>query len=228
MNFVNFREPVSAWSHCAGFILALPGTFLLWRRSCGDGLIKRLSLLVFGLSLAFCYAASTVYHGARVPTSRLAALDRLDRIGIFLLIAGTYTPLAWTLLEGWWRRATLISVWVVATVASGIMLARGPFPLLLNTGLYLGMGWGAVACYAELSRVVSPRALRLLFGGGLLYSIGAALNAIGWPILWPGRFGAHELFHLFVIAGSLTHYRLMLDVVGPFARTSRERSFEPM
>ena len=143
MAFFDLREPVSAWTHCLGLLLALPGTLLLWRRSGGDH-AKRLSLLVYGLSLAFCYAASTLYHGLRIPEDRLAAFDLLDHIGIFALIAGSYTPLAWTLLRGRWRWCTLTTVWSIAAVASGLLAIGGPFPPLLATGLYLAMGWGGL------------------------------------------------------------------------------------
>jgi hemolysin III len=208
---------VSAWSHCAGLLLALPGTLLLWRRSSGDQPAKRLCLLVFGLSLASCYAASTLYHGVRIPARRLALFDRLDRIGIFLLIAGTYTPLAWSLMRGRWRWVTLTTIWSFTAVASGLLAIGGPFPPLWTTGLYLGMGWGVVVCFTELARVVPRRALRPLVAGGLLYSVGAVLNLLRWPVLWPGHFGGHELFHLFVLGDSVAHYRLMLRVVVPFA-----------
>ena len=113
MELLDFREPVSAWSHCAGLLLALPGTLLLWRRG-GTGYGKRLSLLVYGLSLAFCYSASTLYHGVRLPAARIDAFARLDSIGIFALIAGSYTPLAWCLMRGRRRRWTLGIVWGVA------------------------------------------------------------------------------------------------------------------
>ena len=216
MDLFDLREPVSAWSHCVGLLLALPGTLLLWRRCGGDHPAKRLSLLVFGLCLASCYTASTLYHGLRLPHDRLAAFDRLDRIGIFLLIAGSYTPLAWCLMRGRWRWGTLASVWSIAAVASCLLAIGGPFPPLVTTGLYLGMGWGSIACYAEVARVASHRALRPLVAGGLFYSVGAVLNLLRWPALWPGLFGPHELFHLFVLAGSLAHYRLMLRVVVPF------------
>ena len=96
---------------------------------------KRLSLLVYGLSLAFCYTASTLYHGLRIPADRLAAFDRLDRIGIFALIAGSYTPLAWGLLRGRWRWGTLATVWSITAVASGQLAIGGPFPPLVKTGL---------------------------------------------------------------------------------------------
>ena len=95
----------------------------------------------------------------------LAAFDRLDRIGIFLLIAGTYTPLAWGLLRGRWRWGTLASVWLLAAGAT-VLLALGlPFSTPLATGLYLGMGWGSIVCYAELARAVSHSELRLLVIG---------------------------------------------------------------
>ena len=123
MNFLDFREPVSTWSHCAGVLLALPGTFLLWRRSAGEP-TKRLTLLVYGLTLAFCYSASTLYHGVRLPAAGIAAFARLDGVGIFALIAGSYTPLAWCLLRGHWRRWTLAVVWSVAATAT-ILIAAG-------------------------------------------------------------------------------------------------------
>ncbi len=215
MDFLHFREPVSASSHCAGLLLALAGTAYLWLRSRGP-IAKRLSLLVFGLGLASCYAASTLYHGLRLPKAELAAFDRIDRIGIFLLIAGTYTPLVWVLMRGRWRWGTLATVWLVAIVASVKLAIDGPFPPIWTTGLYLAMGWGVVVCYAQLARAVSRRALRPLVAGGLFYSVGSAINLLQWPVLWPGVFGSHELFHLFVLAGSLAHYRLILKVVVPF------------
>jgi hemolysin III len=216
MTFLDFREPVNAWSHCAGVLLALPGTCLLWRRSAGDS-SKRLALLVSGLTLAFCYSASTLYHGVRLPAAGIAAFARLDSVGIFALIAGSYTPLAWCLLRGHWRRWTLMLVWGV-TAAAAILLASGRhFPPVVATCMYLGMGWGAVGCYFEIAHSVSHRALLPIVAGGLSYSVGAVLNLLHWPVILPGTFGAHELFHFFVLAGSLAHYCFILKVVVPFA-----------
>jgi hemolysin III len=215
MNFLDLREPVSAWSHFAGALLALPGTFLLWRRSAGEP-AKRLALLVYGLTLAFCYAASTLYHGVRLPAARVAAFARLDSIGIFALIAGSYTPLAWCLLRGRWRRWTLVLVWSVAGIATVLLASGGHFSPIVATCLYLGMGWGVVVCYCEIARVVSHRALLPVVAGGLSYSVGAVLNVLHWPMILPGTFGPHELFHFFVLMGSLAHYRFILKVVVPF------------
>jgi hemolysin III len=226
VNLFDLREPVSAWSHFIGLLMALFGTFVLWRRSRGGPPAKRLSLLVFALCLAFCYVASTLYHGLLLSPDRLGVYDRLDRIGIFLLIAGTYTPLAWCLLRGRWRWATLASVWLVAAVASTLLAMGLSPPTALGTGVYLAMGWGSIACYSELARVVSHRALRPLLAGGLLYSAGAVFNLLRWPVLRPGFFGAHELFHLFVLAGGLCHFWLVLRVVVPFEHGTRPVSVE--
>lgn len=217
MDFFDFREPVSAWTHLLGLLLAFPAAGLLWHRA-GRRPGVRLSLLVYGASLALCYAGSTLYHGLRVPEDRLVDLDRLDRIGIFALIAGTYTPLAWSLMRGRWRWGTLAAAWFVAVAASARLAVGQTFPPTISTGLYLAMGWGSLICYHRIARVVSHRALRPLVVGGLFYSVGAVINLVRWPALWPGHFGPHELFHLFVLAGSLSHFLLMLRVVVPRER----------
>src|SRR4051812_43336873 len=102
MGFFDFHEPVSAWTHGAWLLLSLPATLLLWRESRGDR-PKQVSLLVYGLSLACCFAGSLLYHGVTLsePLDRLFLT--LDYIGIFLLIAGTYTPIAFTVLQGRWK-----------------------------------------------------------------------------------------------------------------------------
>jgi hemolysin III len=220
-------EPVSTWSHCAGLLLALPGTAILWRRGAGDA-TKRLSLLVYGLTLAFCYSASSLFHGVRLPAAGIAALARLDGVGIFALIAGSYTPLAWCLMRGRWRRWTLTIVWGVAATATAWIATGRHFSPAWSTGLYLGMGWGVLACYSEIAAVVSHRALLPIVVGGLSYSLGAVLNLLRWPVLYPGIFGAHELFHLFVLAGSLAHYRFILKVVVPFAPAAEVVSLRPI
>jgi hemolysin III len=175
-------------------------------------------LLVYGFSLIFCYAASTLYHGFRLPADRLAAFIRIDSVGIFALIAGSYTPLAWNLMRGRWRAWTLIAVWGTAVTAIALIASGRGFSPALGTCVYLGMGWGVVVCYARIARVVSHRALRLVVLGGLFYSVGAVLNLLHWPALWPGIFSVHDLFHLFVMAGSLAHFWFILKVVVPFGR----------
>ena len=181
---------------------------------------KQLSLLVYALTLAFCYAASTLFHGVRLPADGIIAFARLDGVGIFALIAGTYTPLAWCLMRGRWRSWTLAVVWSVAATATILIVAGQHFSLVLSTCLYLGMGWGALVCYAKVAQAVSHRAMVPILVGGLSYSVGAVLNLLHWPVLLPGIFGAHELFHFFVLVGSAAHYLFILKVVVPFAQVS--------
>ena len=215
MDLSYLREPISAASHGAWLVLAVPATVLLWRRG-GDDLARKLSLLVFGLCATFCFGASTLFHGAR-PSARYARIiEAADYIGIYLMIAGTVTPVAWTLLRGRWRRNMLALIWTSAALGAALNLLVGRLPLTVSTAFYLGMGWSAVACYIAASRVVTRRALLPILYGGILYSVGAVMNVMQWPSPWPGVFGHHELFHLFVMAGSLCHFWFMLRVVAPF------------
>lgn len=209
-----FREPDSTWTHLIGLSLALPGAWLLWKRGAGD-FGRRVSLLVYGISLVACYGASTLYHGVNLPEDRLDPFIRLDSEGIFFLIAGSYTPLAWNLMRGKWRVGTLLAVWGTAGLAIGVLASGRRFTPVMGTCLYLAMGWGVVVCYAKVAQVVSHRAMRPLVAGGVAYSVGAVLNLLAWPKLWPGVFGTHALFHLFVIAGSLAHFWFIWEVVVP-------------
>ena len=110
----------------------------------------------------------------------------------------------------------MASVWLWAFAGSVLQVVYTSVPSWLNTTLYLMMGWFGVAFYFEIASRLSFRALAAIPVGGLIYSIGALVNLLGRPILWPGIFQAHELFHLFVIAASLVHFRFLLTVVVPF------------
>jgi hemolysin III len=211
-----FREPFSAWSHALWLMLSLPATVFLWRRAGGDT-AKRVSLLVFGLTLSACYLGSTLFHGVRLDGPAIDLFDRLDHVGIHLLIAGSYTPLAWNLMRGRARAWTLGGVWAVTLTGSALLLADYRLPGPLATCEYLALGWGGLLCYFEIGRVVPQRALRPLLLGGAFYSIGAVMNLIHWPRPWPGVVEAHEVFHLWVMAGSVAHFWFMLTAVIPFA-----------
>lgn len=206
------REPFSALSHAAGFALAVPGTVLLWRLG---GRTDRRYALPFGIGLVVCYAASTQYHAAGGSPARIDFLRRLDHVGIHLLIAGTYTPLAGMLLSGPWRQWSLRFFWLAALSGSAVQLLHGVLPPWLSTSLYMTLGWGAYFAYREMRQRHPDRDFRPVVHGGLLYSAGALINVAGWPNLWPGTLGSHELLHLFVLAGSLTHYRFVLGLVAP-------------
>ncbi len=215
MNILDFREPVSAWTHGSWLLLSLPAFVLLWRRGRGD-LGKRVSLVVFGLTLTACFAGSTLYHGVRGSDGQIAFFALMDYVGIYLLIAGTYTPIAWNMMSGRWRLIVLTVAWLSALAGIALQLCCHALPPELRTGLYLGLGWGALFCYLDIARKLSHRAMRPFLAGGVFYSVGAVLNLLHRPVLWPGVFEAHELFHLFVMAGSLSHFWFILTAVATF------------
>jgi hemolysin III len=230
MVLTDFREPINAWSHGAGMMLALPVTWVLLRRCAGPRngnerwqpgestrfrRIKALCLLIFGVSLIQCYGMSALFHGAKLSGERLMRLQRLDHIGIYILIAGTYTPVAWALMRNSWRWGTVTTVWIIALVCGVQVWCGAPMPIWLSTLTYLAMGWGALFCYFELARTHSHRTLMSLPLGGIFYSIGAFINLARWPAPYPGLLGAHELFHFFVITGSACHVHFMMAVVIP-------------
>jgi hemolysin III len=230
MLLLELREPINAWSHGAGMLLAIPVTWFLWKRCiavfhCDNAAsqtfarrhqrIKALCLVVFGITLTLCYGTSAVFHGARVSGAPLTWLQRLDHVGIYLLIAGTYTPIAWGLMRGPWLWGTLTAAWSTAALCGTRVLCGDLMPIWLSTLTYLAMGWGAIFCYNELARSHTHRKLLLLPLGGLFYSVGAVLNLMHWPALIPGVFAAHELFHFFVITGTTCHVLFMLGVVIP-------------
>jgi hemolysin III len=234
MDLFDLREPVNAWSHGAGMMLALPVTWVLWKRCAPLGYCdqlgmedwrgatryqrnKALGLLIFGISMIVCYGVSAAFHAVHPRGELLSRLQRLDHVGIYLLIAGSYTPVAVALLRGAWSWGTLATVWTVALLCSSRVWYGGVLPMWISTLVYLTMGWGALVCYCELARTFSHRTLLPLPIGGVFYSVGALINLAHWPIFWPGRFGSHELFHFFVIAGSASHIFFMLKVVIPAA-----------
>jgi hemolysin III len=213
-------------------ILASVVTWVFWRRTClrirtGGEVADRArdtaafergkstALLIFGLSLVICYGCSAMYHAAGSSGELGHRLRRLDHVGIYLLIAGTYTPAAWSLMSVPWRRGTLVTVWTVTTLCTARVWFLGVLPAWMSTFIYLGLGWGALLCYRELTRDLHARTLLPLPLGGAFYSVGAMINLIGWPVVRLGVFGAHELFHFFVIAGSACHVVFMLRVVVP-------------
>jgi hemolysin III len=228
MLLFDLREPINAMSHGAGMMLALPVTWVLWRRcyklSCSDSWdpgsaairyhrIKAHCMLIFGITLIICYGVSAAFHGVRLGEEALYRLQRLDHVGIYLLIAGTYTPVAWALMRGPWTWGTLTTVWTIAFACAFRVWHGGVMPTWVSTPMYLAMGWGALFCYFELAKRYSHSTLMPLPLGGLFYSIGAILNLMKWPVLLPGVLGAHELLHFLVIAGSVCHVFFMGKVV---------------
>jgi len=207
------HEPISAWTHGLWMLLAIPaGALLVWKNRRDSA--RMIGMSVFVVSLVVCFGASGFFHAA--PNGPLRnALHVLDFLGIYLLIAGTVTPVALIVLRGWWRRWLLVQIWLLAAAGCVLRLTI-TVPYWASTTFYIVMGWVGILTYFELARRLSHRGVWPLWTGGLCYTIGAVLEALRWPNPWPGVFGHHEIFHLWVMAGAAFHYYFMLAVLTPY------------
>lgn len=209
-------RPWSAATHGVGGILAVVGTVLLSGKAARLGLGPwALAFSVYGAAMIVLYTASTLYHCLNVGVKGRIALRKLDHCSIYLLIAGTYTPLCLLPLRGvgaWgW---TLFGVIWALTVAGIIMtLFWVNSPRWVTSGVYLFMGWLAIIAVYPLWRVLGAKGIFWLIFGGILYTAGGILYALKWPGRDNPRFGCHEIFHVFILFGSIAHFVLMYRVV---------------
>ena len=206
-----FREPASGLSHLAGALLSVAGLILLLYVAITNRDVWQIvSFSIFGASMILLYSASATYHLVNASEKAIRILQKIDHSMIFVLIAGTYTPICLTLLRGRLGYWLLALIWSCA--AAGIVMKMFFFdiPRLLYTGVYLIMGWIAVFVIVPLYRAGGPLPLIWLLAGGLFYTAGGIIYAIKKPNILPGWLGFHELFHIFVILGSTAHYVMIL------------------
>jgi hemolysin III len=205
---IQFREPVSGLTHFFSAILALVGLLVLLILGRGN-LPKEVSLFIYGLSLVLMFASSAVYHLANVKPAILVWLRKMDHTAIYLLIAGTYTPICINYFTGFWKSGFLAIIWGLALVGIIIKLFVIHAPRWVTAGIYLIMGWLSLLALKEILKTFPPSALFWLAAGGAAYTIGAFVYILKKPDLIPGVFGFHEIWHVFVIAGGLAHYLLI-------------------
>jgi hemolysin III len=215
-------EPVNALTHLVGAVASFAGLFLLLDLTWENG-SKMLSMFIYGSSMVFLYAVSALLHGVKTTDENRMWLNRLDHMAIFLLIAGTYTPIAYNLFPDPWRWGVLITVWLIVLMGSSYKLFSTQIHGFLNTSIYIFLGWGSVLPLLLASNLlfsIPLRGLLLLLTGGLIYTIGFVVYWYRRPDPWPGRLGHHEIWHLFVLAGSLCHFLFIRIYVVPFERVA--------
>ena len=205
VRFRIFKDPASAWTHFVGFLLALGAATALVARAAHDG-PKAAGMAAYGGALVAVFLASSLYHFLDIGPRGNRWLRRMDHAAIFLLIAGTCVPPVVHLLDGTWRVAFLglIGSLAVAGALSKMVWIDGP--KRLGLALYLGLSLVALLPAHRILPQLSADALLWLVGGGAAYLLGALVYAKAWPDPWPGRFGHHEIWHLFVLAGAGAHY----------------------
>jgi len=211
------QNPVRGLLHGTAALLSVAGAALLQLRGGAGGLPERGALLVFGLSLVGLFSVSSLYHSVPWRPHWKQRLQRADHAMIYLLIAGTYTPVAAIVLEGWLRWATLATAWGIAAIGVAQKACWPHVRHRYSVSLQALQGWLAVALLAPLSDRLSGPALSLLIAGGLLYTLGLIAFATQRPRLWPRVFSYHEVFHVLVVAGSASHWALAFAYVAPFA-----------
>ena len=213
----NARPLLRGYLHAgAALVAALGGTYLVVLSN-GDW-PRRLSMLVYGAALTMLFAMSALYHVRTWPPVHRAIMRRIDHANIFVLIAATYTPLAFNLLSGWWRVGILGAVWGAALIGVGATFAGMQLRRWVRAGLYVGMGWIALVAIGPILATFPAPAIGLLITGGALYSVSALLYARKWPDPWPRVFGYHEVFHLLTIAAAVAFYAVVLVYVLPAPR----------
>jgi hemolysin III len=206
------------WFHAGAALASIIFTIVLLFLTADDP-PRLVSMLVFGLTMVELYTVSAIYHIGRWQPRTHRVLRSLDHSNIFLLIAGTYTPLCFNVLNGWMRPASLITIWILAFAGVGVAVFALHWPRWVGTSLYFIMGWIAVIVMPAYIEKLGWGPVALLLAGGVLYTAGGVIYALKRPNPFPRVFGFHEIFHLFVIAGSAA-FALMITIwVLPFPRS---------
>ena len=205
------REPINSFTHLAGALLAGVGLLALLSIAAENGSTRQLvAFSIFGASLVATYCASAFYHTFHLSERGITQLRRIDQMMIYVLIAGTYTPICLILLRGGLGLALLITVWSIAALGIVVTLAWVRAPSWVSNTLYLGMGWLVVLVIRPLLLAAPLGFFLLLLVGGVVYTIGAVMLALQWPRVKAGElprlFGSHEIWHLCVMGGSVAHY----------------------
>ena len=215
MSVINkLREPMNGLTHFIGIILSIVGMILLINLSLQPYKPLHLfSFSVFGISMILLYTTSTLYHWLKLSEAGVKKLRKADHIMIFIYIAATYTPVCIVALRGSFGWGMFAAIWLVALGGILIKIFWMTAPRWLSTAIYLLMGWLAVVIIYPLINFLQLEALLWLLTGGLFYTIGAVIYALKKPDPYPGLFGFHEIFHLFVLSGSLSHFWLMYNYI---------------
>lgn len=205
-------ERVNFASHFAGFVVWIPFTIVLIGLA-----VPRWDLVaivtVYGLGVVFLFFCSAWYHRNKREENERSVWRTLDHFAIFVMIAATYTPISWIWFDDPWREVLLSFQWGVTLLGLGFKLFVKKAPRWVDPVLYLLMGWVVVVAVVPLYQKMPLPVFMDLFWGGLWYTVGAVIYAIKKPTLWPGVFGFHELFHVFILAGAVAHGSMVIRSV---------------
>ena len=209
------QNPVRGFLHGTAALASTVGAVFLWEQGAGE-LSREIALLVFALSLMALYTGSSLYHS--VPWSRTwkQRMQRVDHSLIYILVAGTYTPLACIVLDGWPRWAALGAAWGIALVGILQKIFLPKVGEWFSITLQTTQGWVALPLFVPLAQRLPYPAILLTALGGVLYTVGMVCMVTERPRLWPRVFSHHEVFHVCVVGGSAAHYAMTFLYVARF------------
>lgn len=202
------REPINGLTHLAGAILSFAGLLAMVIKASltTSSPIAITAVAIFGISLMLLYSASATYHMVIAKDKVIAFLRKLDHSMIYVLIAGSYTPFCLITLNG-------VTGWVLFGIVTAVALSGILFKMIwfncprwLSTALYIAMGWIIVFASSPLSESLSFSGVLLLLLGGILYTIGGVIYAVKPKFLEFQHMGFHEIFHIFIMMGSMAHF----------------------
>lgn len=210
---ITIREPGSAITHFIAMMMAVfAATPLLIKAALSsDGKITLLALGIFCISMILLYGASATYHSLNISGKALRIFRKIDHMMIFVLIAGSYTPVCLIILGGKLGYTLLSVVWGIALFGMILKACWVTCPKWFSSVIYIAMGWVCLGVFGTLWNVLPHAAFGWLLAGGIIYTIGGVIYALKLPI-FNGKhkfFGSHEIFHLFVMGGSICHFIFM-------------------
>lgn len=212
------KDPGSAITHFIGMLMAAFAAVPLIIRACSGGRDVAICCAVFVVSMVLLYGASTLYHSFDKGERINRILKKLDHAMIFVLIAGSYTPICLLVIGGKTGITLLALVWTVGILGIIFKLCWVTCPKWLSSVMYIAMGWMCVMAFTPIMNNMTGSELMWLLAGGIVYTVGGILYAVKTPRVRAYNerhryFGTHEIFHIFVMVGSLCHFVLIYHVI---------------
>ena len=212
----NLKEPGSAITHFIGMLMAIfAAAPLILKCGSNPDKIHVVSLGIFIISMVLLYAASTLHHSLKLSPKGDRLFKKIDHMMIFVLIAGTYTPICLVALDHNVGIPLLCLAWGIAIVGIAVKALWITCPKWFSSLLYIAMGWACCLAFTHIFNTLPRAAFGWLLAGGIIYTIGGVIYALKLPIFnnRHKNFGSHEIFHLFVMAGSFCHFILMYKFI---------------
>jgi len=209
---ITIREPGSAITHYIAMMMAMIAAIpLLMKATMSHDVRHIVAMLIFVASMILLYGASTMYHAVNLTGKALKVFKKIDHMMIFVLIAGTYTPVCMLVLHKEIGYPLLALVWGTAIVGMLIKMFWVTCPKWFSSVIYIAMGWECLFVFHPLLETLPTGAFVWLLIGGIIYTIGGIIYALKIPVLdrIHKYFGLHEIFHLFVMGGSFCHFMFM-------------------